>query len=57
MSKFLGNNDEPEAEAREASPFLLPSIPMAMVSMPERMGAELPEAELPEVIIFPLMLG
>lgn len=48
MSIFLGKRDDPEAEAREPSPRLLTSIPIAIVSIPERIGAEfIMEAEEP----------
>ena len=40
MSMFLGKRDDPDAEAREPSPRLLTSIPIAIVSIPERIGAE-----------------
>lgn len=48
MSIFLGKREDPDAEAREPSPLLRTSMPIAMVSMPERIGAEfIIEAEDP----------
>ena len=48
MSIFLGKRDDPDAEARDPSPRLLTSMPIDIVSIPERIGAEfIMEAEEP----------